>query len=326
MQQSSPDAQAQARRQRDRIEELRAETDRPVVRQHVVSEVLLKRFAVPHGSQGHVLHPFDLEHPERHPKRTGLRGCGRVDDFVPFASASLEKLWHQVENRLPAAAHAAERGDVFDHDQHVLVLKDFIALHLVRSLRYRALHEQILRESIARLRLKLVTDWTQELRAQMLRRTGLHAAGPGGLLATADDLIEAHLDIYRNGADLRIRIEDMFEKAKTVIRAARLQVATPEAGEFILGDVPAMTIRQDRGRMTYGMALGDSTAVVLPLGPRLLLVGRSPRDEAITLDAPTVQALNGLQIEAAHRYIYLRPRSGTERFVRDYLAAGGRHR
>ncbi|MEV6209157.1 hypothetical protein [Kitasatospora sp. NPDC051914] len=74
------------------------------------------------------------------------------------------------------------------------------------------------------------------------------------------------------------------------------------------------------------MALGDSGAVVLPLGPTHLLVGRSPRDEIATLPAEMVVSINALQIEIAHRHVYLRPHSGMERFVKAYLAGGGRPR
>ncbi|MER7898884.1 hypothetical protein ABTX62_22920 [Streptomyces sp. NPDC096046] len=41
-----------------RIEELRPEADRHVVGQHVISKVLLKRFATPFGSHGLKLVPF----------------------------------------------------------------------------------------------------------------------------------------------------------------------------------------------------------------------------------------------------------------------------
>lgn len=126
-----------------RIEELRPEADRHVVGQHVISKVLLKRFAVPFGSNGLKLVPFNLEHPDRLHKMASPGKCGKVPYFARFASASLEQVWGKLETRIPDAARAVDRGDVFQHEQHVQTLKDLIALHLVRSLNYRNVHERI---------------------------------------------------------------------------------------------------------------------------------------------------------------------------------------
>ncbi|MEU9062409.1 hypothetical protein AB0D13_26970 [Streptomyces sp. NPDC048430] len=61
-----------------RIEELRPEADRHVVGQHVISKVLLKRFATPFGSHGLKLVPFNLDHPDRVHKLASPRECGKV--------------------------------------------------------------------------------------------------------------------------------------------------------------------------------------------------------------------------------------------------------
>ncbi|MXG30468.1 DUF4238 domain-containing protein [Streptomyces sp. YIM 132580] len=305
-----------------RIEKLRPEAERHVVGQHVISQVLLKRFAAPFGSNGLKLVPFNLDHPDRLHKMASPRQCGKVPYFARFASASLEQLWGKLETRIPDAARAVDRGDVFQHEHHVQTLKDLIALHLVRSLNYRKVHERIFTKVYTETRTALLTDKSELLRRAVLQRSGLHLAGPQGLAAAADEILSPHLANFDNGADFRARIEDTFAKAKEMISGAGLEILMPAAGEFLLGDNPALTIQQSETRTAFNVAIGDSTAIVLPFGPRHLLVGRTPRNGMSVTTEYTVGFLNRLQIEAAEERVYLRPRSGQDAIVRGYLKQG----
>ncbi|MFC8705846.1 DUF4238 domain-containing protein [Streptomyces anulatus] len=307
-----------------RIEELRPEADRHVVGQHVISQVLLKRFAAPFGSNGLKLVPFNLDHPDRLHKMASPRQCGKVPYFARFASASLEQVWGKLETRIPDAARAVDRGDVFQHEQHVQTLKDLIALHLVRSLNYRNVHERIFTNVYTETRTALLTDRSDLLRLAVLQRSGLHLSGPQGLATAADQILSPHLTNFENGADFRARIEGTFAKAKEMISEAGLEILVPATGEFLLGDTPALAIQQSENRTRISVAIGDSTAIVLPFGPRHLLVGRTPRNGMDIATAKTVDFLNQLQIEAAQQRVYIRPNSGQDAVVRSYLKRSGR--
>jgi hypothetical protein len=307
-----------------RIEELRPEADRHVVGQHVISQVLLKRFATRFGSDGLKLVPFNLDHPDRLHKVASPRQCAKIPYFARFASASLEQVWGKLETRIPDAARAVDRGDVFQHEQHVQTLKDLIALHLVRSLNYRNLHERIFTNVYTETRTALLTDRSDLLRLAVLQRSGLHLSGPQGLATAADQILRPHLTNFENGADFRARIEDTFAKAKQMISKAGLEILVPAAGEFLLGDTPALAIQQSENRTRISVAIGDSTAIVLPFGPRHLLVGRTPRNGMDIATRKTVDFLNQLQIEAAQQRVYIRPNSGQDAFVRSYLKRSGR--
>ncbi|GGR01973.1 DUF4238 domain-containing protein [Kitasatospora griseola] len=325
MNEGSPDQwRAAAERIDARIDELRPEANRHVIGQHVISQVLLKRFAVPFGSNGYKLVPFNVDHPDRRHKMASPRECGKVKNFACFASASLEQVWGRLETRVPDAARAVDRGDVFQHEQHVQTLKDLIALHLVRSLNYRDVHSRIFAKVYTEHRTALLTDQSDLLRLAVLQRSGLHLAGPQGLAAAADQILSGHLQNFENGADFRVRIEETFAKAKEMISGGGLEILVPEAGEFLLGDTPALAIQQGEGRTVFNVAIGDSTAIVLPFGPRHLLVGRTPRTGMNTATPRTVDFLNQLQIEAAQQHVYLRPHRGQDAVVRDYLNRGGR--
>nr|WSS73238.1 hypothetical protein OG491_35575 [Streptomyces sp. NBC_01175] len=129
---------------------------------------------------------------------------------------------------------------------------------------------------------------------------------------------------FENGADFRARIEVTFDKAKEMISAGGLEILVPAAGEFLLGDTPALAIQQSGNKTTFKVPIGDSTAIVLPFGPRHLLVGRTPRNGMDKASVETVGFLNQLQIEAAQQRVYIRPHSAQDAFVRSYLKQGGR--
>ena len=148
--------------------------------------MLLKRFAVPFSSNGYKLVSFNLDHPDRPHKMANPRECSKVNNFARFASGSLEQVWGQRETRVPDAARAVDRGGVFQHEQHVQTLKDLIALHLVRSLNYRDVHNRIFAKVYTEHRTALLTDKSDLLRLAVLQRRGLHLAGPQGLAAAAD--------------------------------------------------------------------------------------------------------------------------------------------
>ncbi|MCA1705751.1 MAG: DUF4238 domain-containing protein, partial [Actinobacteria bacterium] len=121
---------------------LRSEEIRPVKDQHVVSKVVLKGFASLQGRrQGWQLARFDKRRRrELHP--SGLDACGKVSEFIQYASGSAEELWCSVENRLGDAIRSAEAGTLYRNEEYVKVIKDSIALHLIRTPHYRRVHER----------------------------------------------------------------------------------------------------------------------------------------------------------------------------------------
>jgi len=58
--------------------------------QHVVSKVILSRFAGVSGPDAGLLYPFRLRYPDARHRLLGLDGCGKVPDFISYASGSAE--------------------------------------------------------------------------------------------------------------------------------------------------------------------------------------------------------------------------------------------
>ncbi|MET9294843.1 DUF4238 domain-containing protein [Streptomyces sp. NPDC003077] len=286
-------------------------------RQHLVSQVLLKQFAMPgpKGS-GWQLLPFDLDNPGRLHKLRSPRACGWAEDFVAFDSASAEELWGSVERRTPAALSAVHAGTPFADPLHVTVLCDLMALHYVRSRHYHEVHTDAFERTRAGLADELISTFPEELRREALRETGLHLSGPGALSAFAERLIQRSSVVHdhQSGKLFRTSIEKVFSKVRKMASAWHLEILTPEAGQFLLGDNPALTVHMEETTITYGMAIGDAQALVLPIGPKHLLAA-GPKNLMRTVPQALVDRLNLLQVHAAERYVYMHPKSGLEAFT-----------
>jgi hypothetical protein len=122
----------------------------------------------------------------------------------------------------------------------------------------------------------------------------------------------------------RVRIEDLFAQARQWMSGLGLEILSPASGEFLIGDVPALTIRHDcsQAGVLGGIALVDANTVIMPLGPRHLaalgktnLTGKLSRDQ--------VASVNARQIASAIEYVCLRPGSGLEHSARSFVARRG---
>ncbi|MFH8873213.1 DUF4238 domain-containing protein [Streptomyces griseus] len=280
-------------------------------RQHLVSQVLLKQFtAAGPQSSGPQLRPVDVRNPERQNKLASTRTCGWADTFVAFDSASAEKLWDSVERGAHAAFEAVRAGTPFANPLHVGALRDLIVLHYVRSHRYRDVYTNAFETVRAKVRSEVVGRFPEPLRREALRQTGLHLAGEGALDAFAERLVEQSevTQGFGTGALFRTSIESMFNRVRATASNWQLEVLTPESGQFLIGDNPAVTVRTDTRPWSYSMAIGDAHSLVLPITPRhLLALGRN--NIVSTIPRALMDQINIVQIRAADRYVYMHPRS-----------------
>jgi hypothetical protein len=302
-----------------RIQQLEPYRDDNIKGQHVVSQVLLKRFARKAGSGGWELHSFDTKHPERRPKAKGPNGCGKVPNFIRFASRSSEELWQKVEDRLPAALAAADNESIVRHPEHIATVKDAIALHFVRSMQMATVHQWAWQTAKTANRQQLL-DQPGLLERLFIEQVGLHAAGLEALELVVETLHAPTQELIDSGAMFRGRIEYIYAKTRDMIDSSSVQIAKPTRGEFLIGDVPAVSVKKGQPGVGVlgGVALGEATTVLLPLG-RYCCAALARADEVIRLDFDAVQALNKAQLQAAYQYIYFHPASGLEHFARTAL-------
>jgi hypothetical protein len=81
-----------------------------VTGQHVISKVIIKRYAGPSGPHQGLICPFRLDYPEARHQPLGPDGCGKVRNFIPWGSASAEQLSKETEDRLSDALAAMDAG------------------------------------------------------------------------------------------------------------------------------------------------------------------------------------------------------------------------
>lgn len=291
-----------------------------VTEQHLISKVLLKRFAEPSGPHRGLICPFRLEYPQARHRLVGADGCAKVDNFVAWASASVERLWKETEDGLRDALAAMDAGTLFGNAGHVSVIKSAIALHFTRSKATQVIHARVWAKTVERGRRRWMTEHRQLLAYWFYREKGLYPAGNEALGIFADELMGLSLSLAGSGALWRERIESLYLKARAMTDAAGLEILTaPASGEFLIGDVPALTVRADRVGVGVlgGIALAEAQSAFLPLGPRhAAALGRANR--IIHLTSGQVAEVNARQLVGAIDYVYLRPGSPLVGTVRSF--------
>jgi hypothetical protein len=165
------------------------------------------------------------------------------------------------------------------------------------------------------------------MEALYLMKHGLYPpAGDRSRAEIADDLLSQTIQLVDSGVLFRLRVVDLFEKARVMASWMGLRILRPRRGEFLIGDVAAIPIDETRGAfdLSGGVAFGDATMIVLPLGPRRLaaLVRGPDRFDAIL--ESRVRQLNALQVANAKTHVVMRPDSSLEAGIRAVRPPGAK--
>ncbi len=284
--------------------------------QHVVSRVLLRRFEEPDPRDGvNKVYSFDLEYPSSSRLRP-VSGCGNpVFDFVPFASRSVEQKWGAIETVLPGTLDAIDNGTFYANPAHADRIRDLIVLHFIRSIQSDVIRWRTWEPMHAAFE-KIWRDDPHALENLSRTRPGLYVAGAIGQEATLRELSAQTVELVESGAYFRVMIEDRFDRIRTWVQAADVEILTPSQGEFLIGDIPALLMLPGyigSGALD-GVGVLPAESIMLPLGPRhLAKLGGAAQTTTISQDM--VDALNEAQVRAAFARVFLRPGSGLDQFV-----------
>src|ERR1022692_418540 len=143
--------------------------------QHVVSKVILRRFVGVDGKSKGLLYTFRLRYPDSRHTPLGPEGCGKIKDFVAFASASAERLWKETEDKLPDALAAVDDGSLLGNSEYMATIRGAIALHVARSVATRIVHFRTFIQVAAASRNLWLTDWRPWLEAAFYQAKGFYA-------------------------------------------------------------------------------------------------------------------------------------------------------
>ena len=163
---------------------------------------------------------------------------------------------------------------------------------------------------------KIWRDDPHALESLSSTRPGLYVAGAIGQEATLRDLYAQTVELMESGAYFRVMIEDRFDRMRTWVQAADVEILTPSQGEFLIGDIPALLMLPGyigSGALD-GVGVLPAESIVLPLGPRhLAKLGGAA--QVTTIPPDMVDSLNEAQVRAAFARVFLRPGSGLEQFA-----------
>lgn len=272
-------------------------------RQHVVSQVVLRRFTT-----GGLLEALTLEHPRAGWRRYPPSAVGYVRDFVQVDAEQVERVWGEVEARLPDAFEILDRQNpVIAGSPTESTLLDCLALHWARSGPVRDVSER----AWSQVRARSHADFAERpalLDIGFRQLTGLHPAGPEARRIANDRLHEGPDDI-RSGKHFADRVVEYFQHARSRLATSHLAVydLPEDADDLVLSDSPV--IAPDTARTGWGpasIALGQATALAMPVGPRTAICAHTaPTRETITTDQ--ARELDDMQRLVATAYLYRRP-------------------
>lgn len=287
--------------------------------QHVVSQVVLAQFAEPWGKkQERLLSGLSLAYVNGRPRRGGPDMFGKFPNFVSFASRQVEQVWKETEDKLNETLSSVRVRSVFESTEHVQTIRDTVVLHFVRSIPAKLLHQQVWKRHQELHRQKW-RRYPKLLERLFYQRHGFYAAGPEALEIAADDLVEEVRDMAERDVMFRVSLEDRFWRFRNAMRDFQVEILTSGCSEFLIGDVPALTIKYDcePTGIFGGVGLAVADEIVLPLGPTYMAVlQRRGAPGFRELSEEEVCKYNTRQVKAAFKHVHFRTESGLEELVR----------
>lgn len=235
----------------DKAEEAVSSSRPTVARQHVISQVVLRRYVevLPEGKR---LVRVNLATGQVELITTNAAGW--VRDFVPVDSKATEDLWQQVENRLNPAMDAALNGTALGNAAHLKTLKDAVALHFIRNPQTLEQHNKSFKDALDRF-LDAVAK-TPVAAEAFRRKSHLAPASPGDLRLGAEAFYEPMMTLHRVGGMFRLSVQRLYENVCNRFDNRSVEILTPASAnkEFLIGDGPAITLKQSTGE--FGISQG----------------------------------------------------------------------
>ncbi len=274
-----------------------------IKRQHVVSKVVLARFAF-EGS----VEVEDVRKPGRwRPKSPSA--VGYVEDYVRQDSISTEAVWQRTETLLTEALNELNAGVVPERGSRTeQTVKDCLALHWARSHSFKAVTDRAW-EKVRRASSEDLARRPELLAHVFKQRTGRNNATPRELAEVNEDLHRGPEDVV-DGWHFSQRVRHFYAEAQAKFADRSLEVGwcLPETRDLVISDNPVVTPSRRKAGLNaeQGIALGDASAVGMPLGPRVF-VSLTDGPDAATIDDVQAVKLNDWQASVRRTYLIRRP-------------------
>jgi hypothetical protein len=301
------------------IQRLEASAADNVTDQHVVSRALLGQFTEPWGAkQERLLAGLDLERVNDRPTYGGPKRFGKVPNFITFASKSAEAVWQETENKLRAVLDAIANKSLFNKPACIEVIRDTFVLHFVRSIPAALIHESAWTANYNLFR-QYALQFPAQLGEIYYNKYGIYPTGPEARNAAVEVLFAETTKQKERGALFRAGLEDKYKRYRQLVAGYEVKILSARKGDFLIGDVPALTIKYGHAgaglSARIGLAFADELA--LPLGPeRLAVLTKRGCSGFFDVAKKRVHRYNVMQIRNAYQHIHFRPGSGLETLIR----------
>jgi hypothetical protein len=274
-----------------------------IKRQHVVSRVVIARFAVDGAVEVE-----DVRKPGRwRPKSPSA--VGYVEDYVRHDSAAAEAMWQRTETLLVTALDELDGGLVPTQGSRTeQAIKDCLALHWARSHSFKAAADRAW-ERVRRASYEDLARRPELLTRVFAQRTGRDDPTAEELADVNDELHQGPEDVV-DGRHFSERVRHFYAEAQAKFADRSLEVGRclPDARDLVISDNPVVTPSHRKSGLNaeQGVALGDAHAVCMPLGPRLF-VSLTSRPDAARISDMQAAGLNDWQVRVRRTHLVRRP-------------------
>lgn len=280
-------------------------------KQHLVSRVLLDRFAAGQGKKRRI-EAFDLVTHQTRLVRPNTVGFEK--DFIRRDPQASESIWQAIEDRIGGVFTALEDQSLLRDSEAVESVREMIAVHWARSLMLKAVWRAAQHRTFSSRRAILLRD-PEKLRQVFRDLTGLEPAGPQALEWAADRVYEAVANLMKEEDVFRERVHDNYQRMRSFAQNHPLQIGYT-SDQFIIGDAPVLALKAGfRGvGPLQGVPLDEADTVVLPLGPNhVAALG----GESGFFQVPDhgVQMLNEGQVAHTFYAVFYRPGAAKENLI-----------
>lgn len=216
----------------------------------------------------------------------------------------LEREWSRLEGEaFPVIAEVLDGTRPVDDARAVLELKVLAAIHVVRSLSARAIHDRILDEIAPEFAATHIDS--EDLRAAWQRDLGQEP--------TLEELHQLTVEMvaehrYRNDLFVERQVW-IYNKIITELENRHVQpfVAGTSRVQFVLGDVAAFPVEGLRVGIHNGVGALTAREIRMSISPDLAIaVGKVPERLAV-LDAVDTMRWNQVVWRCAHRFLITSP-------------------
>jgi hypothetical protein len=298
-------------------------TTQEIKRFHYVSKVILRGFSGSLGAQRQMVMMLRRKYfaGRARPKSPNSLCYLRREELKPPDPVTFEAVWNNAfEGRFHEMMDAVRDRTLLQSPDLRIVLADCVAVHLARSLTIVQMVESELSGVFEDTASRAKGD--PRLSAfYAARHGGLVLPGPEGARIAAEDLEKWLAEEFSRQPIAADRFLEHFPKMSTYCRTLGIKVAVANDREFLIGDIPALTVHPDHPEIgiLQGLKLGDEQSILMPLDRHHSVSLQRLGNSYVEMADSEVESFNRNQIKGSQSTVMWHPSAHLADFVRSVM-------